>query len=211
MWKTKKTIGYGWVAALAGCGLLSLGCGTDSGSTEQGTGPVESSQQAPQASAPSPDLEQHLVGIWLGDARIDQAELEARFSKLSPQKQLELESIVGNFLTTVMAMQYTAEGTFEEDVEMMINGRESLRDASIGSYEVVSTAGDTLKLKVKEQTDGGETLTSERLFRFSADRDQCEVTVPLGAEWTGITAKLVFTKQNMESVAEQSDLNAVTR
>ena len=211
MWETKRIIGYGWVAALAGCGLLSLGCEAGSGSTEIGTGPVKSAQSGPQVAAVTPDLAQHLLGVWLGDARIDQAELEARFSQLSPQKQLELESLVGNFLTTVMAMQYTANGTFEEDMEMMINGHELLRDASLGSYEVVSAAGDTLKLKVSERTSDGGTLTSERLISFSPDRKQCEVTVPLGTEWNGITAKLVFTKQDMEIVAEQSDPNAVTR
>ncbi len=200
----------GLVATLAGCGLLSLGCGTDSGPTKLSGGSVDVSPSDPQGAVVNTELEQHLVGVWLGDARIDQAELEARFHKLSPEKQLELESIVGNFLSTVMAMQYTGEGIFEEDVEMTINGRESVRDASLGSYQVLSTSGDTLKLKVNEETPDGSIRTSERLVRFSADRTQCEVTVPLGAEWNDINAKIVFTKQDMSSVADQSAPNTST-
>lgn len=196
---------------LSAISLLSLGCGADSNPAKPGSDAREEDQTAQNMNSGTSHLEQHLVGVWLGDARIDQAELAARLATLPPQKQAEVKSIVANFMTTVMAMHYTADGAFENEVEMSINGAAPIRDVSLGTYQVLSATDSGLKIKVNEQMADGSTSNSERLIRFNADRSQCEVAVPLGADFSGITAKLVFTKQEMTSVAENPESGSNSR
>ena len=193
-------------AVLAVTSLLSLGCGGDSKPTQS-----ESDAPTDQTAQQGTELPQQLVGVWLGDARIDQAQLEAHLATMSPEKQAEARNIVANFLTTVMAMQYTPEGLFENEVEMSINGDPPIRDVSLGTYQVVSATEHELKIKVHEQMADGSSAPGERVIRFSADRNQCEVSVPLGAEFAGVTTKLVFTRQEITSVAENPDPNSTSR
>ncbi len=198
-------------AVLSTISLLSLGCGADSNPAKPGPETREADQTAQEMNPGTSALKNHLVGIWLGDARIDQAELAARLAKLPPEKQAEVKSIVANFMTTVMAMHYTADGVFENEVEMSINGAAPIRDVSLGTYQVLSATDSGLKIKVNEQMADGSTSNGERLIRFNADRSQCEVAVPLGADFVGVTAKLVFTKQEMTSVAENPESGSNSR
>ena len=198
-------------AVLSTISLLSLGCGADPNPPKPGADAREADQTAQQMNSATSALKNHLVGIWLGDARIDQAELAARMATLPPEKQAEVKSIVANFMTTVMAMHYTEDGVFENEVEMSINGAAPIRDVSLGTYQVLSATDSGLKIKVNEQMADGSTSNGERLIRFSADRSQCEVAVPLGADFVGVTAKLVFTKQEMTSVAENPESGSNSR
>ncbi len=196
-----------WGVALAATCLLSLGCGGDSKPAQPESASPPTDQTAQQAT----DLQKQLVGIWLGDARIDQGEFEARLAGMSPDQQAEAKNIVANFLTTVMAMQYTPEGLFENEVEMSINGNSPIRDVSLGTYQVLSANGNELKIKVNEQLADGSSAPGERIIRFSPDRNQCEVAVPLGTEFDGVTTKLVFTRQEITSVAESVEPNSKSR
>ena len=196
---------------LSAISLLSLGCGADSNPAKPGAEDREADQTAQTMNSETSHLDQHLVGIWLGDARIDQAELAARLATLPPQKQTEVKSIAANFLTTVMAMQYTEDGNFENEVEMSINGAAPIRDVSLGTYQVLSATANAVKINVNEQMADGSSANGERLIRFNSDRSQCEVAVPLGADFAGITAKLVFTKQEMTSVAENPESGSNSR
>lgn len=198
-------------SVLLAISLLSLGCGADSNSAKPGNEATVPDQTAQMMNSGASGLQQNLVGIWLGDARIDQAELGARLATLTPEKQEEVKNVAANFLTTVMAMQYTENGEFENEVEMSINGGAPIRDVSLGTYQVLSADTNDVRIKVNEQLADGSTTHSERLIRFNADRSQCEVAVPLGADFAGVTAKLVFTKQEMTSVAENPDSGSDSR
>ncbi|MCH2180984.1 MAG: hypothetical protein MK108_03180 [Mariniblastus sp.] len=196
-----------WGVALAAVCLLSLGCGGDPKPAE----PESTSPPTDKTALQGTDLPQQLVGIWLGDARIDQAQFEAHLATMSPEQQAEAKNIVANFLTTVMAMQYTPEGLFENEVEMSINGNSPIRDVSLGTYQVLAASGNELKIKVNERLADGSSAPGERIIRFSADRNQCEVAIPLGAEFAGVTTKLVFTRQEITSVAETPNPNSNSR
>ena len=196
---------------LVGLCILSLGCGAESKPKQTGAEAPKTDQTAQITPSVTPELGQDLVGLWLGSAVINQSQLDAQLAVLPPEKQAEMKNFVANFLTTVMAMHYTSDGVFENEVEMSINGAAPIRDVSLGTYQVLSAAGDEMTIKVNEQMADGSTTDSQRMIRFSADRSQCEVMIPLGPDFKGIAAKLIFSKQEMTSVAENPETDSKSR
>lgn len=201
-----------WARQLAACGLigwatLSGGCAKQEAapaSPESNATETETENQTAQQ-----DLGQQLVGVWLGQAQVDPVRLQEKLQSTDEAERAALQRTVQNFLTTVIAIQYTADGQVEHDIEMTVDGGPPLRESSIGKWKVVGQSGRQVEIEVVEQLSDGSTAETRKRVTVGPEGNRIELEAPIGID--GIGARLVLERQPVEVITAQDPDAEVAR
>ena len=193
------------------CGLLGLhaGCGETSNATIK--------KQTPQPASSSdikskPDLvagiqlQQVLVGVWLGEAYLDAKLVEEKLQSLPPQRQQEVVQHARAFLSTVMAIDFRSDGTMENEVELKSLDGQPLREGGTASWRVIEANDDRLLVETSEQLADGTTTVDKQLYRVYPDGNRMALVVLLNDDLGSCNPMIVFARQTptASSLAEQS-------
>jgi hypothetical protein len=143
-------------------------------------------------------LEQKLVGVWLGEAYVDQSLLERKLQTLSPVRQQEILQRAQTFMTTVMAVDFRADGTMENEGEVIPAGGSPIRLGSQGTWQAIESDQNKLLVAVTEQLADGSFSTTNQLYQFYPDGKQVALTVAMD-ELSSCNPMIIFTRQNLPS------------
>ncbi len=138
--------------------------------------------------------EQTLAGVWLGTAFLEDQLVEAEFeAKPSDEEKNAFVNEAELFLTTIVAIHFKADGTFEQDIEQSASG---LRQVGEGTWRVRDQQGDKLIVETVERDAEGNEVTAERLFQLYPDKNSFAMPAPVGDSLSQCNPLLIFSKQN---------------
>lgn len=181
---------------------LSLGCSSENNDSKPAKGTKADKTAANPANAgitktSERDLspaEQVLTGIWLGSAYLDDKLVEAEFeAKPTDEEKAAFLDEAEIFLTTVVAIHFKPDGTFEQDIEQAASG---LRQVGEGTWRVLSQKNDKLIVETTEKDSEGHVVTVERLFRLYPDQNGFAMPAPVADSMGPCGPLLVFSRQN---------------
>lgn len=195
---------------------LAIGCGSDaSTSTSSATQTtVASASRADSATIGTSDGLQAngrsaLVGVWLGTAWIDQSKFADFAQTLPPDQQAAITTKVRSFLSTVMAVEYAADGQVENEVELMTVNGQLLRDGSVGRWELVAADANRIVVRVLENLASGEAqddVVYERLAGSGGQGGQrLAMHVDVDSELVRFDAKVIFERQDLSPVSNVAE------
>ena len=156
-----------------------------------------------QATSTPPDkiaqayTSENLMGIWLGNATLDETKLRRKLESLAPEQQQLALAKAKSFLSTLMAVEYRHDGTLENDLEIVSIDGQILRDGSTGSWRVVEPRNDGLLIETQETLSDGSVATGQSYLKFFADRSRFVAAVPISEDLQGCDAMLVFERQTL--------------
>lgn len=147
-----------------------------------------------------------LPGIWLGNAVMDKSKLTQKISSLSPEQQELVLAKATSFLSTIMAVEYKADGTLENDLEMVSIDGQVMRDGSQGNWRVLESQVDGLVIETSETLPNGTIAKTESFLKFFANGNRFVTAVTLGPDLQDCDAMIVFEKQQLTglNIAEQN-------
>lgn len=139
------------------------------------------------------DQEQQLVGVWLGNAFLDESLVETQFDQqATPELQTSFVDQAESFLSTIIAIQFNDDGTFEQDIEQSVTG---LRQTGKGTWRVTGKRDDKVVVETVETNIDGEEVTAERLFRFYPDGNRFAMAAPVSDSLASCNPLLIFGRQ----------------
>lgn len=165
-----------------------------SGGTDDAT---SQAQPTPQDKIAQSFTSENLMGIWLGNATLDEAKLRRKLQPLTSERQQLAIAKATSFLSTVMAVEYKHDGTLENDLELMSIDGKVLRDGSTGFWRVVEPKVDGLVIETQETLSDGSIATSQSYLKFFAEGNRFVAAVPIGEDLQGCDAMLVFERQTL--------------
>ncbi len=183
------------------------GCGN---STETNQTEYLQPQPAMEPEQPQRDLvagiplEQKLVGVWLGEAYLDESRLELKLQTLPPQRQQEILERARTFMTTILAIDFRADGTLENDGEVTPVGGTPIRLGGNGTWRALESNENKLLIETTERLVDGTISTTKQLYRFYPDGRQVALTVEMD-ELDSCSPMIIFTRQHLSptNVADQ--------
>ncbi len=213
----------GWtllIATVLVCMLVS-GCAkkTSTTPTEQSQNPkpsIDATAVVEPKSAEFEKMRRSLVGIWLGQADIDVDKAQQRMAALEGDDRAQLESLVGDFMTTIMAIDFRDDGTMDSEIELTFGGQDSELEASHGTWKIVDVQQNCVTVATVEQLADGSVEESQQSFEFDEDRNVLVTTVPVQNGLRDLNPRLVFRREFLtpptDRVAtdEQSDPSKTT-
>ena len=183
--------------------LCGGGCSPSGGDNPAGE-PQDQTGQTNVDQVASMELDSRLIGIWLGTPAIDQDKVRARLADLDESRREGARQRVDVFMSTVMAMEFTEQGTVENDVEMQIDGK-TARETSLGRWRVTGRTADSVNIIVEETLADGTQITTRKTVRIDPSGNQIQFDVPLGEPLEAVDSRLVFKRQVLGSLAETPD------
>ena len=187
------------LALIALLGLFAVvGCSSENNQSESPSQPqqqpsADKTAQSQSASEPFAAAQQKLVGLWWG--RPSLAEEQARQAIESEADENVRNRILDNarlFLSTEMAMQLSADGSMEQEVEVVINGKPQ-KISGTGTWRVIDQRdNNTVIVEVVEIAANGTSTTTQRLFQLGADNQRFLMPAPVIDELTKFNAVMVF-------------------
>jgi hypothetical protein len=187
---------------LAGAVALGSFSGCNSGAENRSAQPTQTDNQAgSESAAVQQDLlagvnaKQQLIGVWLGQALLDEEALLQKLKPLSPPQRTEVLRSAEEFLTTVMAMELRGDGSMEKEFEITPNGGQPLRDGGSGAWRIVESKGDQAVMETTATLFDGTVVTDRQLLRFYPDGNRLAVSVQLGDTLAGCNPQIVLYRQ----------------
>jgi hypothetical protein len=136
-----------------------------------------------------------VVGIWLGTAAFNEANLKSKLNSLEEMRQDNVIAQAESFLSTVMAIEFRRDGSFENDLEMVAVDGQPLRDGTQGQWRMVESNGQAFVIETTETSTEGTTSTSQATYQLGQDVNEFSLSVPVTADLQGCDARLVFKRQ----------------
>jgi hypothetical protein len=193
------------LAAVATVGFSGCGTSTETNQTEYSQPKPALEPEQPQrdlvAGVP---LDQKLVGVWLGEAYLDESRLELKLQTLPPQQQQEILQRARTFMTTMMAVDFRADGTLENDGEVTPVGGTPIRLGGSGTWRAIESNENKLLIETTEKLADGTISTTKQLYRFYPDGRQVALTIEMD-ELDGCSPMIIFTRQHLSptNIADQ--------
>ena len=180
---------------MLGCLAIALGCSSEK-KESQPTGEKKADKTASTSEAGTRALsqvEQKLAGVWLGAAFLEEKLVEAEFeAKDGDEAKLAFVNEAEAFLSTVVAIHFKHDGTFEQDIELSATGA---RQTGTGTWRVVSQQDDKLIVETTERDSDGNAVKSESLYQFYPNGDEFAMPAPVGDSLAKCNPLLVFSRQ----------------
>ena len=137
--------------------------------------------------------EQTLAGVWLGKAFLEDKLVEAEFeARPNDEEKMAFVDEAELFLTTMVAVHFKNDGTFEQDIEQAATG---MRQMGQGTWRVRDQQGDKLIVETVEVDAEGKEITTERLFQLYPDQNGFAMPAPVVESLTSCNPLLIFSRQ----------------
>lgn len=187
------------IVALLGL-FVVVGC---SSKTEKNETPKQPQQQAPvdktaqiqNSNDPLATVQQKMVGLWYGRAAM--AEEQARQAIESQTDNAVRNRMLAGaqlFLSTEMALQLSADGTMEQQVEVVIEGKPQQMSGT-GTWRVLEQHdNNVVAVELVENAADGTSTTTKRLFQLDANAQSLLMPAPVVDELTEFNPVLVFNR-----------------
>ena len=190
------------LALLALVGLFVLsGCSSESEKNESSNEPPQQKQKSPadltaQNQSPSEPLaaiQQKLVGLWWGRSSLAEAELQQAIeSETDMDVRNRMIASAQLFLSTEMAIQLSADGTMEQQVEIVVGGQPQ-QVAGTGTWRVIEQReNNRVIVELVEDVADGKSTTTQRLFQLDANNQRFLMPAPVADELVKFKAVMVF-------------------
>ncbi len=190
-----KNFGKCCLSGLLLCGLWT-GCGSENGSPrgEQAQS-VSATSDGTQTELADGNLEKKLLGVWLGEAVLNEALVEEKLQTLPPERQQLVLNRASSFLSTIMAIEFRADGTMENEIALTPVDGQPLRDGRVGTWKVIEQKADQIVIETAETMADGSVMTSQRLYEVSPDGSQVALRVPMNDELGACQPMILFSRQ----------------
>ena len=200
MTRTPKLTQTG-LAVIALFGLFVLvGCSSKTEKKEtpkqpQQQVPVDKTAQTENSNDPLAAVQQKLVGLWYGRAAM--AEEQARQAiESQTDNNVRNRMLAGAqlFLSTEMALQLSADGAMEQQVEVIIEGKPQQMSGT-GTWRVLEQHdNNVVAVELVENAPDGTSTTTKRLFQLDANAQNLLMPAPVVDELTKFNPVLVFNR-----------------
>ncbi len=201
--------------------MLVLGCAkkTTTKPTEQSQNPkpsIDATAVGEPRSAGFEEMRRSLVGIWLGQTGIDTDKLQQKLAALEGDSKAELESLVQDFMTTIMAIDFRDDGTMDSEIELTFGGQDLELEASHGTWKIIEVQQNCVTVATVEQLADGTIEESQQSFEFHEDRSMLVTTVPAQNGLRDLNPRLVFHREfltppnDMAATDEQTNPSGTT-
>ena len=190
------------VIGVAGCAKQdvasseSTGLGTTATATAA-TGTTAETQQE-NVSNVSNVSPQALTGIWFGSASLNSAKLQEKLFSVSPEQQNLIAAKAQSFLSTIMAIEFSPDGTVRNEIEFQSIDGQTVRDSSDGNWSVTDAKPNGLLVETRETLQDGTPSKTEVFYQFLED-GKIAISLPVTAELEGCDSVLVFERRTLES------------
>lgn len=163
--------------------------------------------QAIQSEQPTNISPNAITGVWFGTASLDTNKLQQKVQGLTQEEQNAVAAKAQSFLSTVMAMDFRANGTVENEVELKSIDGQVIRDGSVGQWKVVEAKPNGLLVETQEKMSNGIVTTNQVFYQFFANGNQIAISVPVSQDLEGCDSMLVFERRTLPptNVAEASN------
>lgn len=181
------------------CGLvISLGCSSEKKATHPTgeTKPADKTADTSTESGPRvlTQAEQKLAGVWLGAAVLKEDLVEAEFeAKADDEARLAFVNEAEAFLSTIVAIHFKRDGTFEQDIELAATGA---RQTGSGTWRVTGQQDSKLIVQLTELDAEGNEIQAENLYQFYPDGNRFAMPAPVVDSLTKCSPLLVFSRQD---------------
>lgn len=198
---------YQWAAILGLSATIGFtGCAKESATEAKKEPPVSQTQTvnendiAQKAVTPVAQSPQ-LVGVWLGEAKLDMVKLQQKLDQMPPDYRRAAEAKAKSFLSMVMGVDFRADGTVESEVELFSLDGQKLHDGSLGAWKVVSVDGDNVHVENQENLSDGSISINQNVYQFLT-ADTMKLDVDAVEDLKDCSPQLIFTRQ----ILDQTDV-----
>ncbi len=199
---TQKTI-RGFMLMLCCMTMVTVGCArpaevatqdpTDSQPVNQpAAGVDQTGEQGLTGAAAYPT---QLVGVWLGEAYLDEAMFEQKFQTIPTERQHGVLNSARTFLTTDMAIVFRADGSMENDMELTPIGGQTIREGSTGNWRAVESKENRILIETTTQLSDGTTATNKQLFHVYPEGDRVALEVSMPGELSECSPLIILIRQ----------------
>lgn len=203
------------VPACLGVGALMfsslVGCGGDQVVTAPSNPAVSdsTSQTAATGDSSVQSATEKATGIWLGGAYLDQTKLQELAATKTDAEGQALMQRAQSFLSTVMAIEFAANGEMVNEVEITPHGMQTIVEASAGTWKVVEADAERMVVETETETADGTMAKDQKVYNFYADGNHFALQVPYDEELNQCEPLIIFERQNIEGtvVAEVPPTN----
>lgn len=188
-------------ACLTGCGESK----TEPAPTEDSTtsGSENGDETAAMDPAQRQQMQNVLVGVWLGMPQLNQERLEQKLATLDADAKARLLTFVQNFKTTVMAIEYRADGKVYSEIQVTVDNQ-PVFEASEGNWKVARASENRVSISTVENLADGKISQSTSDYTLYEKNNVMVTTVPTHAELADLNPQMVFTRENLDSVTAEA-------
>ena len=193
---------------------ISLGCAGEKKAGESQTAADADKTASTNADEPRvlTEIERRLVGVWLGEAYLDDQLVQTTLDSVTEsQQKTAIQNHVTSFRSTIMAIQFNADGTMEQQINITPVGGQTLDGKSVGNWAVIDHEGNQLIVETVELDDQGAEAVAERLFEISEDGMVLATPAPVDPALANCNPMLLFGRQIMEEALEERTANVQTQ
>lgn len=97
-----------------------------------------------------------------------------------------------------MAIDFSTDGSVESEVEIVSLEGQVMRDGSKGAWRMLQQKDGEIVIETQENLSDGTVATNQARYQFISS-DQVSLVVPVCEELEGCGARLVFTRQPLDS------------
>ena len=183
--------------SLTGCGESK----TEPAPSE--TAPASGSESSDETAANNPAQRQQmqniLVGVWLGMPQLNQEQLEQKLATLDADAKNRLLTFVQNFKTTVMAVEYRADGKVYSEIQVNVDNQ-PVFEASEGNWKVTRASENRVSINTVENLPDGKLSQTTSEYTLFEKNNVMVTTVPTHPELADLNPQMVFTREYLDSV-----------
>jgi len=199
-----RTISSARFVAVILISIIAVGCGesttklADKATNETTTSIARANTGTNPAIDPAlqDEMKQALVGVWLGMPQLNQDRLKTKLSSLDADAKARLMTFVQNFQTTVMAIEYGANGRVYSEIQVNVDNK-PVFEASEGSWTITGATQDRLSVNTVEELPDGKLSQSLREFTFYENQNVMVTAIPTHPELSDLEPQLVFTREDL--------------
>ena len=118
------------------------------------------------------DEAEKLVGVWLGEAYLDENRLAERIENLTQPQVDDIIRKAQYFVGTVMAIDFKPNGTLENQIEIAPPGVEPISQEGEGTWRIVEVREEGVVVEIAELNPGGSKTVSRKAYKFYDDGEQ---------------------------------------
>ncbi len=177
-----------------------LGCGGDSDSVSE----ARTTTNTELATADHSGAADKLVGVWLGEAYLDENMLVQRIENLAQPQVDDIIRKAQYFVGTVMAIDFRPNGTLENQIEISAPGVEPISQVGEGTWRIVGVDGESLVVEIAESNPDGSKTMSRKAYRFSDGGERFAVSIPLEDVLGECNPMIVFERQYLDEHPQDS-------
>ena len=136
-----------------------------------------------------------LVGVWLGEAYLDENRLAERLENLTQPQVDDIIRKAQYFVGTVMAIDFKPNGTLENQIEIAPPGVEPISQEGEGTWRVVEVREEGVVVEIAELNPDGSKTMSRKAYKFYDDGEHFAVSIPLEDVLGECNPMIVFERQ----------------